>query len=53
MVFAPLRGTLLIEGDAINSYLRTLKIHNIWHGKKSEPDNKAQYNQLMKTMLNS
>lgn len=47
----PFAGTLLIEGDAINSYLRNLENpqHLAW--EKERADNKAQYNQLMKTML--
>lgn len=46
-----MRGPWLIEGDAINSYLRNLENpqHLAW--EKERADNKAQYNQLMKTML--
>lgn len=42
----PFAGTLLIEGDAINSYLRNLENpqHLAW--EKERADNKAQYGKL-------
>ena len=47
----PFAGTLLIEGDAINSYLRNLENPQHLEWEIERADNKNQYRQLMKTML--
>lgn len=47
----PFAGTLFIEGDALNSYLRNLENPQHLEWELDRADNKRQASQLMKSML--